>query len=150
MNKRHGIRVHVGASSILLIFVILCLVSFAVLSLSSAEADLRLTSKVSDRTSAYYEACNKAESNLASINETCQSLYCSGLSEDDYFSQVGHTKSFSIEISDLQTLSISLRILYPDPDTANDYHTFYQITSWKVLTDENIEYDETLPVVKEH
>ena len=51
---------HIGTSSILLIFVVLCFVSFAALSLISSNADYVLSKKVADRTKAYYVACNEA------------------------------------------------------------------------------------------
>ena len=52
---------NIGSASILLVFVILCLVSFAVLSIVSANADSRLSTRVLERTTAYYDACNQAD-----------------------------------------------------------------------------------------
>ena len=46
---------NIGSASILLVFVILCLVSFAVLSIVSANADSRLSTRVLERTTAYYD-----------------------------------------------------------------------------------------------
>ena len=43
MKKRTQMGLGVGASSILLIFVLLCLTTFATLSLVSAQADARLS-----------------------------------------------------------------------------------------------------------
>ena len=69
-RKSKGFGMNVVTSSILLIFVTLCLVSFATLSLVSANADRKLSTKVADRTVAYYNACNKAEESIASIDAT--------------------------------------------------------------------------------
>ena len=52
--------VSTGLSSFVLIFVMLSLMTFAVLSLVSAQADLRLSRKSAERTTAYYEAENAA------------------------------------------------------------------------------------------
>ena len=60
-KSRISLGNHIGTSSILLIFVVLCFVSFAALSLISANADYILTRKVADRTASYYDACNTAE-----------------------------------------------------------------------------------------
>ena len=49
-----------GAASIVLIFVMLSLLTFAVLSLVSAQADLRLSQKSAGRTTDYYAAENQA------------------------------------------------------------------------------------------
>lgn len=61
---------NIGSASILLVFVILCLVSFAVLSIVSANADSRLSTRVLERTTAYYDACNQAEQSLAGMDNT--------------------------------------------------------------------------------
>ena len=57
-----------GTSTLLLIFLSLCLLTFAVLSLLSARADRNLSRKTADRTTAYYEACNQAENRIGEID----------------------------------------------------------------------------------
>lgn len=121
---------NIGYSSILLIFVILCLVSFAALSIVSAKADSRLSQKVLDRTTAYYAACNEAEQALAGVDHTLADIYQTSADAEEYFSSVGHSKSYSITISGLQTLQVNIEILYPE----SDEDTFFRITSWQVLT----------------
>lgn len=125
---------NIGSSSILLIFLILCLVSFATLSIVSAHADQKLSRKVLDRTTAYYTACNEAETALANIDSTLGSIYRESADSEAYFEAVGHHKSYTIPISELQTLQVNIEILYPE--TTDD--TFYRITSWQVLNTEEI------------
>lgn len=132
MNKKKNFGVNIGSASILLIFVILCLVSFAVLSIVSANADNKLTQKVLDRTTAYYEACNNAEASLAAVDDTLRNVYSSSADADSYFQMVGHSKSYAIPISDLQTLQVTIEILYPTQDD----DPFYHITSWQVITED--------------
>lgn len=143
MSKKREFRVNVGTSSILLIFVTLCLVAFATLSIVSANADYRLSRKVADRTTAYYEAANQAENYIASIDQTLRSVYSSVENEADYFSTVGHSKSYLVAISDLQSLSIKLDILYP----ASDQGPFYQLTSWQVITTGELEYENSYHLI---
>lgn len=140
-QKKSGpeFQVHVGSSSILLIFVILCLISFATLSIVSANADAKLSRRVAERTTAYYEACNQAQADIAILDDTLAAAYADSLDEEEYFAAVGEQKSYTIPISDLQTLSVTLDILYPtvsgDP--------FYRITSWQVISDSSqLEEDE--------
>ncbi|MBR5970558.1 MAG: hypothetical protein IK016_09480 [Lachnospiraceae bacterium] len=61
MRQRRGYQLHVGTASILLVFLTLCLSSFAVLTLVNANADKRLSDKLAARTKAYYEAVSEAE-----------------------------------------------------------------------------------------
>ncbi len=132
-NRKKTSGIHAGSASILLIFVLLCLVSFATLSIVSANADNKLTKKVIERTNAYYNACNEAEKNLAHMDVTLTTVYSTCDSPEEYFQTVGHTKSYTLPISDFQNLEISIEILYPE--TAQD--TFYRITSWQVVNAEH-------------
>jgi len=132
--------IHVGSASLLMIFVILCLVSFATLSIVSANADRKLTDKVLERTDAYYEACNEAETALAAVDQTLEGVYASADSEEEYFATVGHDKTYAIPISDLQKLQVTIEILYP---TASG-DPYYHITNWQVLTSEDTSSGTTI------
>ena len=68
-SKKKQFGMNIGSASILLVFVILCLVSFAVLSIVSANADSKLSNRVLERTTAYYDACNQAEQSLAGMDQ---------------------------------------------------------------------------------
>lgn len=142
MQKRKGLGVNIGSSSLLLIFVILCLVSFATLSIVSANADYKLGQKILTRTTAYYDACNQAQKSIAAIDKTLWEVFETVSTEEEYFATVGHSKSYVIPISDLQNLSIDLEILYP----VKTGDTCYRISSWQVINVEQIEYDDTLPL----
>ena len=144
-HKSKGFGMNVGTSSILLIFVTLCLVSFATLSLVSANADRKLSAKVADRTVAYYNACNKAEESIASIDATLKQVYSQVEGPEEYFTQVGHSKTYAIPISELQTLIVHLSILYPE----NSSGSFYEINPWKIITTGALDYDDKLPVITE-
>lgn len=122
---------NIGSASMLLIFVILCLVSFAALSIASANADRQLTDKITDRTNAYYAACGSAEESLAGIDRVLAAQYLTSPDEASYFEAVGRSKSYAIPISGSQILYVAIEILYPE--TAED--TYYRITNWQVITE---------------
>lgn len=128
-SKKKQFGMNIGSASILLVFVILCLISFSVLSIVSANADSKLSGRVLERTTAYYNACNQAEQSLAGMDKTLQRIYASSESEEAYFTSVGHGKSYVIPISDLQSLQVTIEILYP----VFPEDTFYRITAWQVL-----------------
>ena len=69
MDSRRTRRpvVSTGVVSIVLIFVMLSLLTFAVLSLVSAQADLRLSEKSAQRTTDYYAAENAANAILTDL-----------------------------------------------------------------------------------
>ena len=134
-SKKKQFGMNIGSASILLVDVNLRLVSFAVLSIVSANADSRLSTRVLERTTAYYDACNQAEQSLAGMDNTLRRVYEASYSEDAYYGSVGHGKSYVIPISDLQSLQVTIEILYPL--SADD--TFYRITAWQVLNTEDLQ-----------
>ena len=68
MKQKTEFHFGVGASSILMIFTVLCLTVFSVLTFSTARADQRLTEKALDGTREYYAADRQAEETLARID----------------------------------------------------------------------------------
>lgn len=130
-KKKQFFGMNIGSASMLLIFVILCMVSFAALTIISANADRRLSRRIADRTTAYYDACNSAQESLAGIDQVLSAQYRASAGMEEYFHAVGHNKSYAIPISDTQTLLVEIEILYPEQDD----DTFYKITSWKVITE---------------
>ena len=74
MNKRGKASFSVGASSILAIFVLLCLITFSALSVVSANADYKLTTKAANTVQNYWTANNHAQQVLADIDEMLSSI----------------------------------------------------------------------------
>ena len=127
-------KLNPGSTSILLIFVTLCLVAFAVLSVVSSNSDRKLGNKVITRTSEYYAACNKAQELIAQIDEELFTAYnlSEGNSKAYYDSVGGNSFSFVINIDSSQKLYVELSIDYPDPAGGETSPYLYHITSWKV------------------
>ncbi len=144
-SKKSGLSFSsgIGSSSILVIFVILCLVSFATLSIVSANADYKLSKKVLDRTTAYYEAEGQAQAALAALDAELSALYESSSSETAYFKAAGEERAFSFPLSDIQSMEVVVRIQYPQKTG----DTFYSISSWQTVITGELEYDETLNVI---
>ena len=67
-DKRQAPFVNIGSSLLLVIFLVLCLVTFATLSLSSARSDYSFSSRAAQRRTDYYQACNVAEDVLAQVD----------------------------------------------------------------------------------
>lgn len=144
-KKRYGISV--GSSSILIIIVILCLVSFAGLSIVSAAADYKLSSKLAERTTAYYQASNLANRKLAELDKAFLSLYLESAGEAEYREKIkesfGDSLTFSYPVSETQSLCVSVSPVYPGDETGN----FFEITQFQVITAKEIDLDTSLPVL---
>ena len=129
-----------GTSTLLLIFVSLCLLTFAVLSFLSARADQNLSRKTAERTSAYYEACNQAEDRLGETDRMLEKIWQETANEKAYFQAVreafedmdfdeeSRMLSFSVPLTDTQVLTVTLKLRTPEPGS-----TFYTINGWKTI-----------------
>ena len=86
-QQKNGVKISIGASSILMIFVTLCLTTFAVLSYVTANADYKLTEKANTNLRLYYDADSKAQTVISQIDEAlsviktaCDNLSAEGIS----------------------------------------------------------------------
>ena len=117
--------INIGTSFMLVIFILLCMVIFSVLSLSSALKDYDYSKQKANRTTAYYEACNEAEEIYAKIvteNHTEDSIV------------------YSVPINENEQLQV---ILKRRSDTENNYF----IHSWLQISTKEWTADPTLPVL---
>jgi hypothetical protein len=67
-KEKNEFHLTVGTSSILMIFVVLCLTTFGVLSFVTANADYKLSNKNAEAVTAYYQADSKANELLKTID----------------------------------------------------------------------------------
>ena len=117
--------INIGTSFMLVIFIMLCMVIFAVLSLSSALKDYDYTKQKANRTTAYYEACNEAEEIYAKIEEENHR-------EDSIV--------YSLPINENEQLQVTLKL---QSDAENNYYIY----SWLQISTQEWTADHTLPVL---
>lgn len=144
MKKNTEFSLNIGLPTILLIFVVLCLISFGVLSLVSANADWKLSQKLISRSSSYYEACNEAERFLAEMDTTLYHLYEQNTDILAFQNILAEFPTiYNFPVSDLQELEVILSFQIP----SKQLPTFYHIESWKLISTDNIDYDSGLHVI---
>lgn len=68
MKPKRNFQFSIGWSSILMIFVVLCLTAFGILSYVTANADYKLSAKTALTVQDYYEASQKSEKKLQAID----------------------------------------------------------------------------------
>ena len=112
IKKSSKAGMSIGASSILIIFIIVCLVTFAVLSLVSAGADYRLSQKVAERNQSYYNATSAAQEKLRDLSR-----------EPRDFAEL---KEFDQPINDSQVIHVT--VMLPATGSGEDI----SIISWQV------------------
>ena len=117
----------IGAASLLTVFAVLCLVIFALLSLSTVSANERLSEASRASVEAYYAADCRAEAILADIRagETPEGVELRG-----------DTYSYTCPISETQTLAVTVRA---EGDN-------YEILRWQAVSTVDWVSDDSLPV----
>ena len=161
MNKKNRASfINIGFSSIVMVFIMICLVTFATLSVLTANSDYRLSQKLADKTIAYYEADSKARDMLELLDNRLFDIYLEGSSSDVFYEAVAITDfsanapsdiqnitlednfilSYEVPLSEIQTLHVSLQINFPTAES----ECFTTITRWQTVIenapDESDEY----------
>ena len=155
-RKKQSSFSSIGITSLVLIFVMLCLLTFSVLSLVTARADLRLSQKNAERTSAYYDAENRANDVLLSVISCIEeykdspdaSVFYQKLRERlDGQNGILFTGADSLEYEVLldkeQLLSVSLEISYETYDDGSHY----RILAWNTVSTHEWESGGSLPLL---
>ena len=128
MDKRKNtFPTGVGVSSLLVIFAVLCLTVFALLSISTVKADLRLSEQSVRTVEGYYEADCRAEEILARLRG---GEIPSGVTKN------GDIYTYACPISDTQTLAVQVKLSGTD----------YEILRWQAVSTVDWQADDSLPV----
>ncbi len=134
MSKNESSGSHVGTASILLIFTVLSIISFATLTLAGSKADYNLSNNLAERQKSYYSACHKGNAFVAAVNSGYETGEADGIIRE------------SIPISDNQSLDIALIINSAKNSLNLDNNK--NILQWQVVNNVDYNYDTTLPVMK--
>ena len=118
----------VGAVSLLTIFAVLCLTVFALLSLSTVQADQRLSDKSFAAVAGYYAADCAAEEILAQLR--------AGEVPEGVTAYEGGLYRYGCPISDTQTLVVEVAV----------ENTDYTIIRWQARSTAEWVADDSLPV----
>ena len=142
-------KVSIGASSLILIFIVLCMATFGLLSLSSAQGDLMLARRNADAVKGYYEADNKGQKWLKDVDGVLMeemgkgqdSAQCSLEIKDrlgDLYDRETGLISTDIPMDRGRSLRIELVLMCGEKR--------YEVKSWYVYNSEEYEIDTSMPV----
>lgn len=118
-NKLHGMGV--GYVSVMLIFAVICLTVFAVMSFRAASANDGFNVRSGDYLKEYYAADSAAKSRLAELDGIAKSAAESGFFEEEFEAAAetiegvtlnrianGYSANWAVKINDRQELAISV------------------------------------------
>ena len=141
MKKKSLPVTNLGTISLIMIFIVLCMVTFAALSLSSASRDMRAGQNMRAHLEEYYNVSNEAETLLAQADHIFADAYAA--TADGQF-----TLTYQLDINDTQALLVKLAVRYPQQVKKEDADSFYKILSWQVVHTDTWEGDNTIKLIQ--
>ena len=152
MKKKNRMILNTGTTSLILIFAVLALVVFALLSLSSANVQWKLSRKMAERTTQYYEGENEASEILYQVGNMLDQL-AGEYSREDFLIQAKEAAEnteglqwkdgkicWQTEISDKQQLSVAVIPSYP----GQKGEAAWRLDCWKLETTGQWENRQTM------
>ena len=147
MNKRTSVSVGMGGTLVITVFVVLCLMIFALLSFITAYSDLKLSNKAQEISADYYNIHGRAEEKLAEISDA---LYNIDINEEkeSILKKLSAIDGINIDEENLgiqyevageknQKLTVALNIFYRD-------RTYYKIEAWNLSNIELPVYEDEI------
>lgn len=163
-DKQQSTFVNIGSSSLLIVFLVLCLASFAILSLSSAKSDYSFSKKFADHKTEYYSASSKASLVLDKIDSLLASSAEDIGSFDDFYKNKVTASLHGTKIDDIsltcQSRNNHLIVSYQIPvrkrqvldvkliiTDFTENETYYEVDTWQILSTDTWENDQKLPLM---
>lgn len=158
-DKNQSSFTAIGSSSLLVVFLVLCLATFAILSLSSAKSDYSFTERLAKHKSDYYKASSQAEYTAAAIDSLLENTYKSkSMTQEEYLDALNPVLltyeavplsystqdnvpviSYQIPVDDRQILLVELKVTNPKESS-----NYYEVQTWKITSSQEWKSDDTL------
>jgi hypothetical protein len=157
----------IGSAPLLVVFLVLCLLTFAALSLSTARNNARFSQKVADRKNDYIAACNESELLLSKLDDylwTQYKLYpiqdqskipammeafsWGEIDPDIVMEDDTCLVSWETTINDQQILAITIALTNEEERQENTNFALYEIREWKVVPTDSWESTESVTLMQ--
>ena len=130
MKEKHDIRPHTfGLSLLLVVFLILCLLTFAAISIAGARNDLTGAQLRVEKKLAYNSACDMAEAAIRDFTNEA------ALDPENAEEQL----DFSVAIDENDELAVSAALITKDDGTPG-----YRIVKWEVVSGAEAPTEDTM------
>lgn len=149
-KQKNGYRVSIGSPTLILLFIIMCLVTFGMLSLSTAKSEWNLAERNALAVTEYYRADSEGEAFYRMVSEKAAEV-CEQSSDPEERRQLltqelgeyyrpGQgfvTKEIAMERSQALYIELIPRL---------EENGKLMISQWKVIQTEDYEIDDSMPV----
>lgn len=172
MNKRPFPMTNIGSVSLLMIFIVLCMVTLSALSLSSAAADQNSALRLAAHNREYYEASAEAEVRLAKLQRVLSSLLADSTDLSEYAARIGTAcedgtlpdgmtlaesegeglpvLQFEIAMNERQSLHVELELIAPEEAGADDSAetALWRVLAWQEISTADWNADNSLTLIQ--
>ena len=139
MKKTKYPVMNMGTVSILTIFIILCMVTFAVLTYLNTQKDAAFAGQLAERTSAYYAAVSEANRKIADADAAFRDAW-----ENGEWEALEPELKFSVPIEDGKELQVMLEPYR----SAEESGKYYRILQFQEVATDDWQPDQSLPVLQ--
>lgn len=126
----------VGGVSLLVVFAVLCLTVFALLSLTTVQADIRLAEASARAVSGYYAADCQAQEILARLRNGETPVEVTSHLEDSWHDPLWTRYTYAVPISDTQELQVEVLV--------DEVGSGYSVQRWQAAPTGEWEIEESL------
>ncbi|GLC79144.1 short-chain dehydrogenase [Lacrimispora brassicae] len=149
-KQEKAYKANIGTPSLILIFIVMCLITFGMLSLSAAKSEWNLAERNASAVTEYYRADGEGEAFYQMVLEKAAQVREKSLDPQErkqfltrelgeaYHPEEG-TVTVQIPMERSQALSVELVL---QPEEREDI----LISRWKVIMTEDYEIDDSMPV----
>lgn len=147
-KQESGFKANIGSSSLILIFIVMCLVTFGMLSLTSAKSDLSLANRNADAVTEYYRADTEGEAFYRMVAGEVKTACANASGHEERLALLekalgeyyrGGAAVTEVAMERAQALHIEL-----EPDLEGEGSV--RVTKWNVIQTEDYEIDDSMPV----
>ena len=137
-KQESGFKANIGSSSLILIFIVMCLVTFGMLSLTSAKSDLSLANRNADAVTEYYRADTEGEAFYRMVAGEVKTA-CANAS--------GHEERLALlekALGEYYRHGAAVTEVAMERDLEGEGSV--RVTKWNVIQTEDYEIDDSMPV----
>ncbi|WP_434688038.1 short-chain dehydrogenase [Hungatella sp. SB206] len=147
-KQESGFKANIGSSFLILIFIVMCLVTFGMLSLTSAKSDLSLANRNADAVTEYYRADTEGEAFYRMVAGEVKAACTNASGHEERLALLekalgeyyrGGAAVTEVAMERAQALHIELE---PDLDGEGSV----RVAKWNVIQTEDYEIDDSMPV----
>ena len=147
-KQESGFKANIGSSSLILIFIVMCLVTFGMLSLTSAKSDLSLANRNADAVTEYYRADTEGEAFYRMVAGEVKTVCANASGHEERLALLEKVlgEYYKDGAAVTEVAMDRAQALHIELETDLDGEGSVRVAKWNVIQTEDYEIDDSMPV----